>query len=594
MSNQFEKPDVIDAALNSQVAKLSMAEDVEMTETLQTERTKAANEDNSQREMLNSGVKNSEENVMSVHDCIQATKEELKKVQQDMRKFVRMQGNPTQESLREEDLLQEQAKRLKNRLEILNDEKAMEEEEANERRGGNAKSSGPKKGNLTFSMDDVPRFQIKAMNKEYFPGRVMFEDVNSFTVAYELFLRVAGLENDEGWKLYLNVAFHSSFDFWVKNKLDLAKTWPEAKKILEEKFNSNISRGKARLNMCFMKIGDGESVEEYSMRFLKEAAKAGFSGEDTTLAEIFLSGLPHAWYQFIFTNLSNEPEDASFEKTVEQITKAAKKVAIVATNKGSTEQEGKGRVAIIRPGNLGAKNLPFRATNNGPRHLEATAPRDRACRYCSNPFFRGHVCEQYYLANPEKRPENKVLHKNIAVNMASTGKGLFKSKWAPRPNRPNNNNNNSGSNNSGFKEPSQRQINDAMNMESNPDPYDNDDCKLIETKEELCSPSRKILTPIVIEHIKLMAIYPKRVGRTEPLSVVYGNAPFCCSHQFEVVDFPDHIAAEADILLGTDIFDKLDIRLTGIAYRYPIEFEENLTEPQDLNFDTHNYYNPEN
>ncbi|KAI9008788.1 hypothetical protein CLU79DRAFT_840157 [Phycomyces nitens] len=42
------------------------------------------------------------------------------------------------------------------------------------------------------------------------------------------------------------------------------------------------------------------------------------------------------------------------------------------------------------------------------------------------------------------------------------------------------------------------------------------------------------------------------------------------------------------------IFDKLDIRLTGIAYRYLIEFEENLTEPQDLNFDTHNYYNPEN
>ncbi|OAD80211.1 hypothetical protein PHYBLDRAFT_163239 [Phycomyces blakesleeanus NRRL 1555(-)] len=34
--------------------------------------------------------------------------------------------------------------------------------------------------------------------------------------------------------------------------------------------------------------------------------------------------------------------------------------------------------------------------------------------------------------------------------------------------------------------------------------------------------------------------------------------------------------------------------MTGIAYQYSLEFRDNSEEPKDLNFDSDNFYNPEN
>ncbi|KAL0095171.1 hypothetical protein F4703DRAFT_1788833 [Phycomyces blakesleeanus] len=58
--------------------------------------------------------------------------------------------------------------------------------------------------NYTFSLEDIPRFQLSNMNKLYFLSKVVYDDVNAFNSAYEFFMSTAGLDCKSRWKSFIN------------------------------------------------------------------------------------------------------------------------------------------------------------------------------------------------------------------------------------------------------------------------------------------------------------------------------------------------------------------------------------------------------
>jgi hypothetical protein len=61
-----------------------------------------------------------------------------------------------------------------------------------------------------------------------------------------------------------------------------------------------------------------------------------------------------------------------------------------------------------------------------------------------------------------------------------------------------------------------------------------------------------------------------------------------------VIDFNDKLSTEFDVLLGVDILPKLNIHLSGVAFKWPDSERENeLKQFEDINHDIQNKYNPE-
>ena len=46
-------------------------------------------------------------------------------------------------------------------------------------------------------------------------------------------------------------------------------------------------------------------------------------------------------------------------------------------------------------------------------------------------------------------------------------------------------------------------------------------------------------------------------------------------HEFEVIDFNDEFLTKFDVLLGIDILPKLNIYLSGVAFKWPDSDREN-------------------
>ncbi|KAL0079380.1 hypothetical protein J3Q64DRAFT_1871084 [Phycomyces blakesleeanus] len=269
-------------------------------------------------------------------------------------------------------------------------------------------------------------------------SEVVYDDVDAFNSAYEFFITTAGLDCESRWKSFIN-----------------------AKKLIEEKFNSLIARGKTRLTMLALKIDNKESVEKYLMRFLKAASLAGISSEDHLLGKIFMKSLPTNWHNAIFTNLNSKNNKNSYLMTVKQVDKATKHIAIVRDNSEKRVLTGHKNKKIrqdfyeeieeevlVQPRNLRAKNYPFRATNNNGNNNQAGISHNHhLCHYCGENFSWGHKCKKYYSAFSDKRNNNNNNNNNnyksnrasnkggnnsISVDMVFAKSGLHASKWAPQ------------------------------------------------------------------------------------------------------------------------------------------------------------------
>ncbi|KAL0094800.1 hypothetical protein J3Q64DRAFT_1859107 [Phycomyces blakesleeanus] len=305
-------------SLDSQVAKLPKAEDVEAL------RESSGNMDISKETTPGDAIEESGRNPTQT--SIQITKELLRRLHEELCEISMSGLDPDSKK----DLIIKNINKLNRRMTLLT-RQSDNQGEVDQNSAGVEETiaSEPKiVANFTYSLRDVPRFQLTTMYKVYFPNEPMYDNVWQFTTAYEIFMNIIGLDCEKDWKRFIPVAFHPSFMYWVKEKLIAAPTWPEARELIEKRLDINFSRSKARMNVLGMRIGSNESVEDYSMRFLEAAYMARMDTKDYALGEIFMCGLPSSWYNILYDNLDSNPETSSFLKTVEDVTEAAKDITI--------------------------------------------------------------------------------------------------------------------------------------------------------------------------------------------------------------------------------------------------------------------------
>lgn len=461
---------------------------------------------------------------------------------------------------------------------------------------------------LKISKRDLPKFQLEDSKSKPFPQEEVYKSVDHFLGEFEKIVYSSGQDINDVWKKYIPLTLPYDLDDWMKTVVLKCVSWLEVKSVFAKKFGTVISKLHKKRAVMTMAIEDDETLDEYSIRFFRTAGEAGYHREDSTLGDIFLLSLPDEWQLNISTvllsrthqqgwtpseistvalNLLGERTPGSWNTSRKSSNPPLKRkfhseksvAASVSSGVDLTSELPKARM-------LGEKNRPNRATKN-------PAP----CRHCGRTWRHGHTCEEYHAAKKQKSASVSVLSVSSASksegneneNLENSIKEIYENGAYPCKSKKTNNNNN-------MKLITPLLLNNRRVI-GKVDP--GSDISFINIKI-LNKDFSSIKTIKTNGYLNFLSVNDNkqnssvtRVGKTEPMEVTYtNNIKF--KHEFEVIEFNDELSTEFDVLLGIDILPKLNIYLSGVAFKWPDSDRENeLKQFEDINHDPENTFNPE-
>ncbi|KAG1107564.1 hypothetical protein G6F42_016325 [Rhizopus arrhizus] len=408
-----------------------------------------------------------------------------------------------------------------------------------------------------------------------------------------------------------------------------------------KKFGNNaVLKLQSRREVFSAAMKVNETTDEYSVRF----KKAGYSADNSTIGDAFLMGFPKEWQSQINTLLhcaypdrdcwttdeistaalnifNNDTINLSFVGKSRGLSstggdqankgvKRAKTESYYFPNHGGTAARHNEKDCIKNKGgssftgNSSSNSMPqqvskpkFLGNKNSP-HSATTV--NTFCTWCGKLWVMGHSCPEYFEKN--KGRNVRVLTIRIAGNRKKHDKGKSKAD----------------ENDKLFRE----------NMEE--DSY----CEY--ENKELKKNEFKLITPLLLNNIRMLGkVDPgadisfinksilnkdfknvksmktmgylnflsvnddgtncrtKRIGQTEPMEVKYMNG-ITFKHKFEIIEFSDEMKTDFDILLGSDILHKMNIYLSGVAHAWPDDNKKEMSQFENINYDTDNKYDSEN
>lgn len=482
---------------------------------------------------------------------------------------------------------------------------------------------------LSLSHRDLPKFQLASSVVRPFPNSEVYESVEHFLQCFENIIEGSSYRDiEQVWKKFLPLCLPHSDNAWVATELKRCNSWSEAKAAFKEHHGSSLAISHYTDLVFTMKMTSKESISDYSKRFLQAVFNAGLPQDDPRIADRFLSSLVLPVQTLIRVTLARAGGLTQRNEiwTVEYITQVGRNVlgddnalyaeaaSIIPGVKSERREEGPG----VRSMNM-KKKFPFKnksisrinktyfCTQHGKNPTHDTkdcfsikkrgehmkSKGNKACYKCKKPWAPGHVCNDSHQVLAVSDPtEKQVAQPKVNLEKATA------------------------------------EIHDMMEELS----YE---CKYTKNEKNRVDESKanafKLLTPIIVENqhlvgcidtgsstsfinssvlIKKLKINKinkvdgsynflshnnevSRIGITNPLQFKYANG-IAFKHTFEVMKFNDGF--DFDILLGTDILPKMNIGLTGVAYK-----PEGVTSHSDveasfenINFDHTNEHEPDN
>lgn len=476
---------------------------------------------------------------------------------------------------------------------------------------------------LSLSHRDLPKFQLASSVVRPFPNNEVFESVEHFLQRFENIIDGSTRDIEKVWKQFLPLCLPHSDNAWVATELKRCINWSEARAAFKEHHGSSMAVSHYTDMVFTMKMTAKESIADYSKRFLQAVFNAGLPQDDPRIADRFLSSLVLPVQTIIRVTLARTGSVHAREKqwTVEYITHIGRDVlgddnsvyasAVSLVPGGRSREESSAGRSF---GETPRKKFPFKnkqvnrvskiyvCSQHGknPTHdskdcyslkKKSEKKGGRACYRCSQPWSPGHVCQ-----------ENRSV---LAVSGAQESQA---SNSAPDLERA------------------------ASEVSSLMEGLSYDDCKYPKKEiiREFVKKSDRLttLTPIIVENHHLVACVDtgsdttfinksillntlkinkikkingsynyltfnaSRIGETHPLKCKYSNG-IAFEQVFEVAVFNDD--HEFDILLGKDILRKMNIGLTGVAYK--LEGNTHFNDKaifENVNFDHTNEHEPDN
>ena len=510
------------------------------------------------------------------------------------------------------------------------------------------KATAPAPG-IRLNRQDLPKFQLKSSNNKYFPKEDAYESVNHFLRSFEKVISSSGEEIENIWKRYIPLTLHFDLDTWLNNELLLCETWSQAGVLFNKKFGNNaVLKLQSRRQVFNAAMKIGETTDDYTARFNKAASEAGYKADNLTIGDAFLMGFPLDWQTQIntllhcthidrehwrveeiytaainifntqtcpltFINKSRGPASTSSSTAVNASSPAKRfKATIEGSNffcpnhggASARHNEKDCHVSKRSPASassssssthpprtnfLGSKNVPHKATGN------------TFCTWCGKIWVFGHSCPEYHEKNTGR---------NVRVlTIRSSGSSKKKNKGKKR----------ADDNEKVFHENMEE---DSYCEYKNDKQTNKNDFKLItplllnnirvlgkvDPGADISFINKSILNKDFknIKNIKTMGYLnflsvnedgtnsrTKRVGQTEPMEVTYLNG-ISFKHKFEIIEFNDEMKTDFDVLLGSDILPKLKIYLSGVAHAWPQDLNREMSQFENINYDTKNEHDPEN
>ena len=488
--------------------------------------------------------------------------------------------------------------------------------------------------NLALNRRDLPKFQLASSAVKAFPNEEVFESVDHYLRTFESILNSSSLDLEAQWAKLLPLCMPNGDRAWVDKTLLKCGSWAEAKQVFSRRFGSAVITRRNTDLVFTMTMSSSESIMDYSCRFQQAVYNAGLQLDDPRVADRFMASLILPVQTAVRITLVREQGTESW--TVDRITQVARDVlgddnrfyahatsllpggvqdSSVYENRrerrgyqGSSRGTSSGRSGqhgFKRGENNHGVGKKFHCDQHGPNDSHGSkdcqflkfkrARAEGKCVKCGKPYERGHaeVCGQ--RRPPGVGPSPTVL--NPEVFAASVVPAAVKA--SPEENKAEETE----------SVVDQDQLMSELAFQ----------CKLPSANAERVETNFfALLTPLLIcveskcvkvigkvdtgsqiscislrflinvlkikkvrkveGYLKFLSKSVKRVAMTFPLKFKYANG-IVFEHALEVVSFEQGL--DFDVLLGVDVLPKMNIGLTGVAFRIDSEHQHSDATEHD-------------
>ena len=505
--------------------------------------------------------------------------------------------------------------------------------------GLHSETKASSRSGLTLSHRDLPKFQLASSVVRPFPNEEAFESVEHFLKRFENIIEGSAYRDvEQVWRQFLPLCLPYSDNAWVETDLRRCKDWSEARQAFKDRHGSSLATRHYTDLVFTMQMDKEETIAEYSRKFLQAVYNAQLSKDDPRIADRFLTSLTLPVQTLIRVTLArvgSAKKERDHNWTVEYIAQVGRDIlgddkTLYAEATALLPGARKNATRDMEPQNGHQKKGPkyagihknkpakvsrhFFCSQHGhnathdskdcfsvkKRHERFEGKKERSCYRCHQPWHKGHVCKKEEPKKVFAVSKNVDERAEIVVDKTNT----LMSEAASTV--------------------------DTMMEEMS---YE---CKYInEKKKEIKAKGAfNLLTPIIVENQKLMGLVDtgsetsfinfsslknklkihkinklngsynflshnndvSRIGKTDPLQFKYANG-IMFKHSLEVMKFNEGF--EFDILLGTDILPKMNIGLTGVAFKIEGDHSHSDTTANDqmiyenINIDIKNEHEPD-
>lgn len=166
----------------------------------------------------------------------------------------------------------------------------------------------PDNAGLPINPDQVPKLQLKHLKSNFFKNCPTFATIEAFITQFEYFVDFACMNITTDWKRLIPMSFPPEMHNWVKtDSLRKVSSWDEAVKVLSKKFGSSALVFQSKTEVLEMTMQDGETANQYHLRFTNAMAEAGYDKNNVVLADLFFKGFPLDWQRRINRFLAASP-----------------------------------------------------------------------------------------------------------------------------------------------------------------------------------------------------------------------------------------------------------------------------------------------
>ena len=468
---------------------------------------------------------------------------------------------------------------------------------------------------LSLSHRDLPKFQLASSVVRPFPNQEVYESAEHFLSRFEnVIVGSVYREVEHVWKQFLPLCLPYSDNAWVETELKLCSGWKEARAAFKTHFGSKQATSHFTHMVFTMTMSTKETLSDYSKKYLKAVYDAGLPKDDPRIADRFLSSLTPPIQTLIRISVARTGESREADWTVEYLAKVGRDVlgderslyseaclsvmsnsAIVRDSgqsipamKRHDSSRSESRVRVKPEGRVWKKYICTQHGRNNTHNtndcytLKNRSGKERKndCFRCGKPWQRGHVCEKRKVlaVAPQREDADDGDDESQAAQVA---KEMMME----------------GLSYDGKKEKGRKkyEADNAFNLLTPIIVQHKKLIGMIDTGSDVSFINMEILKNININKInKLNGTYNflsdnndiSRIGVTHPLHFKYANG-ITFTHKLEVMKFNKGFGF--DLLLGTDILSKMNIGLTGVAYKIEGEFSHSDTvENDDLIFENIN------